>query len=78
MVKQVVHIARLYKGDVHLMLRKVPETVICIECGKSIKTSSNSWYWSKCKGSRACGKTIKNHTVFIHKSCYEKLLNKRG
>lgn len=78
MVKQVVHIARLYKGDVHLMLRKVPETVICIECGKPIKTSSNSWYWSKCKGSRACGKTIKSHTVFIHKSCYEKLLNKKG
>lgn len=60
------------------MIKSVPETVICIECGKPIKTSLESWYWSKCKGSRTCCKTIKSHTVFIHTSCYEKLLNKRG
>lgn len=60
------------------MIKSVPKTVTCIECGKPIKTNLEPWYWSKCKGSRAYGKTIKSHTVFIHISCYEKLLNKKG
>lgn len=42
----------------------------CIECNQSIQRS-DEYYWIKQKGKYG-------RTIFIHKSCYEKLLPKKG